>query len=42
MAYEGSQARVQIRAAAACLCRSNAGSEPSLQPTPQLMTMPDP
>ena len=37
-AYGGSQARGLIRAAAAGLCQShsNTGSEPSLQPTPQL------
>ena len=42
-AYGGSQARGQIRAAAAGLCHShsNAGLEPRLQSTPQLMAMPD-
>ena len=40
----GSQARGQIRATAAGLCHShsNAGSEPCLRPTPQLMAMLDP
>ena len=39
-----SQARGQIGATAAglCHCHSNAGSEPSLQPLPQLMATPDP
>ena len=43
-AYGGSQARSQIGATAAGLCHShnNAGSEPCLQPTPQLMAMLDP
>ena len=43
-AYEGSQARGLIGAVAAGLhqSHSNAGSEPHLQPTPQLMAMPDP
>ena len=43
-AYEGSQARGHIGAAAASLrqSHSNAGSEPHLQPTPQLMTTLDP
>ena len=43
MAYGGSQARGPIRAVAAGLHHSlsNAGSEPSLQPTPQLMSTPD-
>ena len=43
-AYGGSQARVLIRAVAAGLHKShsNAGSEPCLQPTPQLMATPDP
>ena len=42
-AYGGSQARVPIEAVATSLhhSHSNAGSEPSLQPTPQLMAMPD-
>ena len=42
--YGGSQARGHIGAAAASLhqSHSNAGSEPGLQPTPQLMAMPDP
>ena len=37
-AYGGSQARGQIEAVATGLCQShsNAGSEPHLQPTPQL------
>ena len=39
MAYGGSQARGGIGAAAASLCRNNTRSEPSLQPTPQLMAM---
>ena len=44
MAYGGSQARGRIGAVAAGLhpSHSNAGSEPSLQPTPQLTAMPDP
>ena len=43
-AYGGSQARGLIRAAATGLCQShsNAGSEPHLQPTPQLTATPDP
>ena len=43
VAYGGSQARVLIKAAAAGLrhSHSNAGSEPRLQPTPQLMATPD-
>ena len=43
-AYGGSQARSLIGAVAMGLRRShsNAGSEPSLQPTPQLTAMPDP
>jgi len=43
-AYGGSQARGQIRATVASLrhSHSNAGSEPRLQTTPQLMAMPDP
>ena len=42
--YGGSQARGRIRAAAAGRHHrhSNARSEPCLQPTPQLMAMPDP
>ena len=38
VAYESSQARVQIRAAAGGLhhSHSNTGSEPCLRPTPQL------
>ena len=42
-AYGGSQARGRIRAVATGLrqSRSNTGSEPSLQPTPQLTAMPD-
>ena len=42
-AYGGSQARGRIGAVAASLRRShsNAGSEPRLRPTPQLMAMPD-
>ena len=44
MAYGGSQARGRIRAVAASLCHSHssAGSELCLQPTPQVMAMPDP
>ena len=44
MAYEGSHARGLIGAVAAGLCQrhSNVGSEPHLQPTPQLTAMPDP
>ena len=43
-AYRGSQARGQIRVAAASLhhSRSNTGTKPCLRPTPQLMAMPDP
>ena len=43
-AYGGSKARGQIGATAASLHHrcSNTGSEPCLQPTPQLMAMPDP
>ena len=42
--YGGSQVRGLIRAIAAGLrqSHSNAGSEPRLQPTPQLTAMPDP
>ena len=44
MAYGGSQARGPIGAVAASLHQShnNEGSEPRLQPTPQLMATPDP
>ena len=44
MAHGGSEARGQIRAAAASLHHShtNTGSELCLQPTPQLMAMLDP
>ena len=44
MAYVGSQARGLIRAVATGLHRSHssAGSEPRLQPTPQLRATPDP
>ena len=44
VAYGGSQARGQIRATASSLyhSHSNAGSEPHLQPPPQLMATPDP
>ena len=44
VAYGGSQARGLIRAVAADLhqSHSNARSEPSLQPTPQLMATLDP
>ena len=43
-AYGGSHARGLIRAVAASLrhSHSNQRSEPCLQPTPQLMAMPDP
>ena len=42
-AYGGSQARGRIRTVATGLRRShsNAGSEPCLQPTPQLTATPD-
>ena len=43
-AYGVSQARGQIRGATTaglCHSQSNAGSEPRLQPTPQLIAMPD-
>jgi len=42
-AYGGSQARGLIGAVATCLrqSHSNAGSEPRLQPTPQLTATPD-
>ena len=42
-AYRGSKARGRIGAVAAGLCQSysNAGSEPNLQPTPQLTVTPD-
>ena len=44
MAYGGSQARGRIGAVAAGLHQghSNSGSEPHLQPIPQLMATPDP
>ena len=44
MAYGGSQARGRIRAVAASLwpSHSNVGSEPYLQPTPQLTAALDP
>ena len=44
MAYGGSEARGLIRAVATSLrhSHSNVGSEPRLQPTPQLSAMPDP
>jgi len=44
VAYGDFQARGRIRAVAAGLhqSHSNAGSEPRLQPTPQLTAMPDP
>ena len=44
MAYGGSQARGRIGAVAASLhqSHSDARSELRLQPTPQLMAMPDP
>ena len=43
-AYEDSQARGKIRAVATSLCQShsNSGSEPRLQPIPQLLATPDP
>ena len=43
-AYGGSQARGRIGAVATSLrqSHSNAGSEPHLQPTPQLTATPDP
>jgi len=43
-AYGDSQARGPIEAVATGLCQShsNAGSEPSLQPTPQLTATPHP
>ena len=44
MAYGDSQARGRIGAVAAGLHHghSNVGSEPYMQPTPQLMATPDP
>ena len=44
MAYGSSQARGLMGAVAAGLCqsRSNVGSEPHLQPIPQLTATPDP
>ena len=44
MAHGGSQAKGRIRATATSLPHSysNAGSEPCLQPTPQVTAMPDP
>ena len=44
LAYGDSQARDRIGVVAVGLCQShsNMGSEPSLQPTPQLTTTPDP
>ena len=44
MAYGGSQARglIGTLAAGLHLSHSNAGSEPRLQPTPQLTVTPDP
>ena len=44
VAYGGSQARGRIGAVAACLhhSHSNTGSEPHLQPTPQLTARLDP
>ena len=41
-AYGGSQARGRIEAVASGLHCSNSRSEPRLQPTPQLTTVPDP
>ena len=42
--YVSSLARSQVRAAAASLCHnpSNMGTELRLQPTPELMAVPDP
>ena len=44
VAYGGSQARALIEAVASGLhqSHSNSGSEPRLQPTPQLTATPDP
>ena len=42
VAYGGSQARGWIGAVATSLCHSNTGSEPHLQPIPQLTVVPDP
>ena len=42
MAYGSLSAMSQIRASAAGLCYSKAGSKPHLQPKPQLAAMPDP
>ena len=42
MAYGGSQARSLIGAVVSDVHHSQARSEPSLQPTPQLRAMPDP
>ena len=44
LAYGGSQARDPIGTVAVGLCQShtNSGSEPCLQPIPQLTAMPDP
>ena len=44
MAYGSCQARARIGAVAAnlCLSHSNAGTEPHLQPAPQLTATPDP
>ena len=44
VAYGGSQGRGLVRAVAVGLCQSHStsGSEPRLQPTPQLTAMPDP
>ena len=44
VAYGGSLAGGRVGAVASCLCQSHSkvGSEPSLQPTPQLMAMLDP
>ena len=41
VAYRGSQAMVGIGAAVAGHSHSHARSKPCLQPTPQLMAMPD-
>ena len=43
MAYAGSQARGPVGTVAGlCQSHSHAGSQPCLQPTPQLMAKPDP
>ena len=40
--HGGSQTRGSVGPADAGLCHSNVGSEPGLQPTPQLTATPDP